>query len=73
MDNFTAQQQQRSIQTRTNGLFKKAYELQKRSNAKVAVIVEIDGIIQMYNYADVSNWPPSMDEIVSENVFSHYG
>lgn len=66
------QQQQRSIQTRTNGLFKKAYELQKRSNGKVAVVVEIDGMFQMYNYADVRNWPPPMDEIVNMAVLILY-
>lgn len=56
------------FQARTNTLFSKAYGLQKLFSAKVAVIVELDGVYYVYRSSRSEAWPPSMKDIVSTSV-----
>ena len=57
----------RSFHRRRLGLFKKAYELHQRFRADigVALIVRIGDQYYVYRSSQSSNWPPSMQDIVS--------
>ncbi|KAH0542477.1 hypothetical protein FGG08_003148 [Glutinoglossum americanum] len=53
----------RSFDRRKQGLFKKGYELGKKFNARVAIIVQLDRTF-IYRSEDTI-WPPSMEDLQS--------
>lgn len=57
--------ERRNFLRRKDGAFKKAFELQKRFGANVAMIVVIDGQWFVYRSSDSKVWPSSMKQIVS--------
>lgn len=59
---FMCINEKRSFQRRKESLFRKAFELQQKSNAKVAVVIELMGETYLYNCDE--SWPPSINDLV---------
>lgn len=53
---------------RTKNLFKKANELAKIADANVYVVIDRSGKFQVYKSTDTPGWPPSEQEIVSNQA-----
>lgn len=50
--------QRRIFDRRRNGLFKKAFEIQRRCQAKVYIVMEYEGSYYVYRNSRKTNWPP---------------
>ncbi|KAH7065099.1 hypothetical protein B0J12DRAFT_639133 [Macrophomina phaseolina] len=51
--------QRRMFDRRRNGLFKKAFEIQRRCQARVYIVMEYEGSYYVYRNSRKTSWPPA--------------
>ncbi|KAI9753296.1 MAG: hypothetical protein M4579_005215 [Chaenotheca gracillima] len=69
---FLSSSQRRSFNNRLQGIFRKAFELQKRFRARVSIVIEFDSQYFVYRSSDTTNWPPPMNALQSRCAPNNY-